>query len=97
MPLVPLTKDGANRETVEEMFTDLQQAGKLDLLQIGQMIAALAANANMFVDDFLLFDVAKPITDASHLEIEKSTINGKAYPETDTIAMKVFFGGGILS
>jgi len=41
--------------------------------------SALAANANMFVDDFLLFDVAKPITDASHLEIEKSTINGKAY------------------
>ena len=41
--------------------------------------AALAANANMFVDDFLLFDVAKPITDASHLEIEKSTLNGKAY------------------
>ena len=41
--------------------------------------SALAANANMFVDDFLLFDVAKPITDASHLEIEKSTLNGKAY------------------
>src|SRR5438552_16456315 len=41
--------------------------------------SALAANANMFVDDFLLFDVAKPITDASHLEVEKSTINGKAY------------------
>jgi hypothetical protein len=41
--------------------------------------SALVANANMFVDDFLLFDVAKPITDASHLEIEKSTINGKAY------------------
>ena len=41
--------------------------------------SALAANANMFVDDFLLFDVAKPITDDSHLEIEKSTLNGKAY------------------
>ena len=41
--------------------------------------SALAANANMFVDDFLLFDVAKPITDAGHLEIERSTINGKAY------------------
>ena len=41
--------------------------------------SALAANANMFVDDFLLFDVAKPMTDASHLEIEKSTINGKPY------------------
>lgn len=41
--------------------------------------SALAANANMFVDDFLLIDVSKPTTDAGHLEIEKSTINGKAY------------------
>ena len=41
--------------------------------------SALAANADMFVDDFLLFDVAKPITDAGHLEIERSTLNGKAY------------------
>jgi Polyketide cyclase / dehydrase and lipid transport len=41
--------------------------------------SALTANANMFVDDFLLFDVAKPITDTSHLEIEKSTINGTTY------------------
>jgi hypothetical protein len=41
--------------------------------------SALVANAHMFVDDFLLFDVAKPITDTSHLEIEKSTLNGKAY------------------
>ncbi len=40
---------------------------------------ALAANANVFLDDFLLFDVAKPITDQSHLEIEKSTIDGTAY------------------
>jgi hypothetical protein len=41
--------------------------------------AALEANARMFLDDFLLFDVAKPITDASHLEIERSTLNGKPY------------------
>ena len=40
---------------------------------------ALAANANVFLDDFLLFDVAKPINDQSHLEIEKSTINGLPY------------------
>jgi len=40
---------------------------------------ALAANANVFLDDFLLFDVAKPITDQSHLEIEKSTIHGFPY------------------
>jgi hypothetical protein len=42
LPLVPLTKDGASRDKVEEMFTDLQQADKLDLLQIGKMIASLA-------------------------------------------------------
>ena len=41
--------------------------------------SALAANANMFLDDFMLFDVAKPITDNSHLEIEKSTLNGQPY------------------
>ena len=40
---------------------------------------ALAANANVFLDDFLLFDVAKPITDDSHLEIEKSTLDGRPY------------------
>lgn len=40
---------------------------------------ALAAHANVRLDDYLLFDVAKPITDDSHLEIEKSTLNGRAY------------------
>src|SRR5262245_8247989 len=40
---------------------------------------ALAASANVFLDDFLLFDVAKPITDQSHLEIEKSTLAGRPY------------------
>jgi len=40
---------------------------------------ALAANANVFLDDFMLFDVLKPIGDASFLEIEKSTLNGHAY------------------
>jgi hypothetical protein len=39
----------------------------------------LAANANVFLDDFLLFDVTKPITDESHLEIEKSTLYGRPY------------------
>ncbi len=42
LPLLPLTKDGASREVVEEMFTELQDAGNLDLLQLGQMIASLA-------------------------------------------------------
>jgi hypothetical protein len=40
---------------------------------------ALAANANVLLDDFLLFDVGKPISDQSHLEIEKSTISGRPY------------------
>jgi polyketide cyclase/dehydrase/lipid transport protein/uncharacterized protein DUF4331 len=40
---------------------------------------ALATNAKVFLDDFLLFDVDKPITDHSHLEIEKSTIDGRSY------------------
>jgi hypothetical protein len=40
---------------------------------------AMAVNANVFLDDFLLFDVAKPITDDSHLEIEKSTVDGRPY------------------
>jgi hypothetical protein len=40
---------------------------------------ALAASVNVFLDDYLLLDVAKPITDTSHLEIEKSTIDGRAY------------------
>ena len=41
--------------------------------------AALTASAKVFLDDFLLFDVSKPITDTSYLEIEKSTLNGHAY------------------
>jgi hypothetical protein len=41
--------------------------------------AALAASANVFLDDFMLIDVAKPTTDTSFLEIEKSTLNGRAY------------------
>ena len=41
--------------------------------------AALAASANVFLDDFMVFDVTKPIGDASFLEIEKSTLNGHAY------------------
>src|SRR5262249_32802751 len=40
---------------------------------------ALSANANVFLDDFLLIDVAKPVTDLSHLEIEKSTLDGRPY------------------
>jgi hypothetical protein len=41
--------------------------------------AQLAASANVFLDDFMLIDVAKPTTDASYLEIEKSTLDGRPY------------------
>ena len=40
---------------------------------------AIAATANVFLDDFLLFDAAKPIDNESHLEIEKSTLSGRPY------------------
>jgi len=39
----------------------------------------LAASANVFLDDFLLIDVARPTTDTSYLEIEKSTLNGRPH------------------
>jgi Polyketide cyclase / dehydrase and lipid transport/Domain of unknown function (DUF4331) len=41
--------------------------------------AALAANVNVFLEDYLLIDVARPTTDLSHLEIERSTVEGRAY------------------
>ena len=41
--------------------------------------AQLAASANVFLDDFMLIDVAKPTTDTSFIEIEKSTLNGQPY------------------
>src|ERR1700691_5938348 len=41
--------------------------------------AQLAAAANVYLDDFLLFDVSKPMSDTSFLEIEKSTLHGHAY------------------
>jgi len=41
--------------------------------------AELAAVANVYLDDFLLFDVSKPMSDTSFLEIEKSTLHGHAY------------------
>jgi hypothetical protein len=40
---------------------------------------ALVAAANVYLDDFLLFDVSKPMSDTSFFEIEKSTLHGKAY------------------
>ena len=41
--------------------------------------AHLNALINVRLDDFLTIDVSKPITNDSHLEIEKSTIAGKPY------------------
>jgi hypothetical protein len=41
--------------------------------------SALAAHANVRLDDYLLFDVAKPITEVSYSEIERSTLNGRTY------------------
>ena len=42
LPLLPLSRNGVSRQAVEEMFTTLQGAGNLNLLQIGQLIASLA-------------------------------------------------------
>jgi hypothetical protein len=41
--------------------------------------AELDAVVNVYLDDFLLFDVSKPMSDTSFLEIEKSTLHGRAY------------------
>jgi hypothetical protein len=41
--------------------------------------AELTAAANVYLDDFLLFDVSKPMNDTSFLEIEKSTLHGRPY------------------
>ena len=40
---------------------------------------AMAAVAEVYLDDFLLFDVSKPINDTSFFEIEKSTLHGQVY------------------
>jgi Polyketide cyclase / dehydrase and lipid transport/Domain of unknown function (DUF4331) len=62
-------------QRLKDSFSDYDMRdGKADWIP-----EALAANANVFLDDFLLFDVAKPITDQSHLEIEKSTLFGRPY------------------
>jgi Polyketide cyclase / dehydrase and lipid transport/Domain of unknown function (DUF4331) len=62
-------------QRLKDSFTDWDMRdGKADWTP-----EALAANANVFLDDFMLFDVAKPITDDSHLEIEKSTLDGRPY------------------
>jgi hypothetical protein len=41
--------------------------------------ADLDAVINVYLDDFLLFDVSKPMSDTSFFEIEKSTLHGQPY------------------
>ena len=41
--------------------------------------ASLEAHVRVRLNDFLIIDVAKPMTDKSHLEIEKSTLEGRPY------------------
>lgn len=41
--------------------------------------AEIAAAANVYLDDFMLFDASKSMSDASFFEIEKSALRGKAY------------------
>jgi hypothetical protein len=41
--------------------------------------AEIEAAANVYLDDYLLIDVSKPMSDTSYLEIEKSTLRGKPY------------------
>lgn len=41
--------------------------------------SALHAAANVYLDDFMLIDVSKPIDDTSFFEIEKSTVRGQPY------------------
>jgi predicted transposase/invertase (TIGR01784 family) len=42
LPLLPLTKGGANRTMAETMFSGLQSAGRTDLIPIGTLLASLA-------------------------------------------------------
>jgi hypothetical protein len=39
----------------------------------------MSAVIKVYLDDFLLFDVSKPMSDTSFLEIEKSTLRGRPY------------------
>jgi len=41
-PLLPLTKDGARQEVVDEMITELVVAGEKNLLALSQLLGALA-------------------------------------------------------
>jgi len=90
VPDAPDLRDAWNQETPFAINADMLPVFRKRLtesLQIWDMRdgkvdwdpAALAANVNVFLEDYLLIDVAKPTTDLSHLEIERSTIEGRAY------------------
>jgi len=54
LPLLPLTKSGANRTTAETMFSGLQSAGRTELIPIGSLLASLAfGNENTAGQDWL--------------------------------------------
>src|SRR5215470_15208977 len=55
LPLLPLTKGGARREVVEEMFNGLLSSKKIELVPIGYTLASLAFSRENRVDqDWLL-------------------------------------------
>ncbi len=62
------------KRLVESLNNWDMRDGKADWLP-----TALDAVIDIYLDDFLLFDVSKPITDTSFLEIEKSTLHGKPH------------------
>ena len=45
MPLLPLTKEGKNRETVERVIDGLEKAGRQDLFMVGYAISDLVLTA----------------------------------------------------
>ena len=45
----------------------------------------IAAATNVYMDDFILFDVSKPINDTSYFEIEKSTLHGRPIRRAEAV------------
>jgi predicted transposase YdaD len=46
LPLLPLTKNGQNRETVERMIREMRLAGKQNLLWLGKAVAGLVLKSS---------------------------------------------------
>ena len=90
VPDAPDLRDAWNQETPFAISADmlpiyrkrLNESFKIWDMRDGKVDwdpPALAANVNVFLEDYLLIDVARPTTDLGHLEIERSTIEGRAY------------------